>query len=104
MIDQDKREVGGWWMWILALVVVTVVVFGGLRMTGTWGQTAVERMIFETSYQKDASDKRQTAIWRAQIAEIDTTLLGMDSDDPLRSGLEAQRSALRVQLSTVGVD
>ena len=98
MIDQDKREVGGWWMWILALVVVSVVVLGGLRLTGIWGQTAVERMIFETSYQKDASDKRQTAIWRAQIAEIDSTLSGMAADDSRRSGLEAQRSAFRVQL------
>jgi hypothetical protein len=97
-MDQDKKEVGGWWMWILALVAVTVMVMGGLRMAGIWGQTAIEREVFESSYQKDASDNRQTAIWKAQIAEIDSTLLDMAADDPLRSGLVSQRSALRVQL------
>ena len=98
MIDQDKKEVGGWWMWILALVVVTIMVLGGLRLAGIWGQTALEREIFESSYQKDASDNRQTAIWKAQIAEIDTTLDSMAADDPLRAGLVSQRSAFRVQL------
>lgn len=29
MIDSDKREFGGWWIWALGLVILTVVVSTG---------------------------------------------------------------------------
>ena len=98
MIDQDKREVGGWWMWILGLVVVSVVVFGGLRYTGMIGQTFVERKVFENSYQYTAAQKARIATFEAQLAEIDTRLLSTELDGVTRTNLEATRSGIKVQL------
>ena len=98
MVSQEKREVGGWWIWITVLLLASVVLFGGARMVGLVGETAIERAVFTNSYQKAASDSQQARTWRAQLAEIDTRLTGMAADDPARAGLEAQRSAISVQL------
>ena len=99
MIDQDKREVGGWWMWILGLVVVSVVVFGGLRAAGMLTGTIVERKVFENSYQYTAAQKARIATFEAQLAEIDTRLLNTELDGVTRTDLEATRSGLKIQLN-----
>ena len=98
MIDTEKREFGSWWLWILALVVVTFIVLGFLGYAGKFTGTAVERAVFEQSYQKQAGDRQRIATWKAQIAEVETRLSSMDADDQRRPGLEAQLSALRIQL------
>jgi putative aminopeptidase FrvX len=97
-IDQDKREVGGWWMWILGLVVVSIVVFGGLRYTGMIGQTFVERKVFENSYQYSAAQKARIDMFEAQKAEIEARLMGTDLDSATKSNLEAQLSGIKIQL------
>ena len=100
MFDQDKSEVVG--MWILALVVVSLIVLGGLGYAGKFTGTAVERAVFEQSYQKKAADSAAYATFKAQLVEIEATLSGMSATDERRNGLEAQASAIRVQLAAMG--
>lgn len=100
MIDQDKREVGGWWMWILALVVVSAVVLGTLGYMGKFTGTVVERKVLENSIQYSEARKSEIAVFEAQLSEIDATLMGMAADDSRRNGLEAQRSAINIQLKS----
>jgi biopolymer transport protein ExbB/TolQ len=100
MIDKDKREVGGWWMWVLFLIVISGIVFGGLRYAGLVGQTFVERKVFENSYQYSAAQKARIATFQAQLSEIDTRLMSTDLDDATRANLEATRSGIKIQLTT----
>lgn len=97
-MDAEKREVGGWWMWILGLVVVTVLVFTGLSYAGIIGRTVVEREVFDESYQKVAGDEQRIATFEAQKAEIEGRLNNPELDETTRANLEAQLSAINIQL------
>ena len=72
----------------------------GLRATGMIGGTYLERKVFEQSYQKQAGDQERLDTFQAQLAEIDTRLAGQ-LDDATRNGLQAQRSAINIQIQTV---
>ena len=100
MISKDKREVGGWWMWILLLVVASSVILGTLGYMGEFTGTFVERKVLENSIQYSEARKSEIATFEAQLAEIDATLLGMAADDSRRNGLTAQRSAINIQLNS----
>jgi len=98
-IDTEKKEVAGWWMWILMLVVVSSIIFTGLSYFGIIGKTVVERAVFEQSYQKKAGDKQKIAIFEAQLAEIMRKLSNSELDATTRSNLEASASSIRIQLT-----
>jgi hypothetical protein len=99
MIGQEKRGVGGWWMWILLLIAVSAIVFSFMGYAGMFTGTIVERAVFENSYQYSAARKGEIAVFTAQLAEINSTLMGANLSDAERSDLESQASALRVQLA-----
>ena len=99
MIDQEKRAMGGWWMWILGLVIVTVVVFAALNYAGIIGKTIVERKVFENSYQYSAGQKQKIAIYEAQLAELKGRLASPDLDSGTRANIKAQASQIRIQLA-----
>lgn len=99
MIDQDKREVGGWWMWIVGLMVVSLIIFGALGYMGKLTGTAVERAVFENSYQYSAARKGEIAVFTAQLAEVNSRLMTGNFTDAERNDLEAQASVLRIQLA-----
>lgn len=101
MVDQEKREVGGWWMWILALTVVTLIAFTGLRYAGVIGQTVVEREVFEQSYQYTAAQKQRIATYKAQMAELEGKLLNPNMDEADKANINAQLSGIRIQLQSV---
>ena len=50
----SKKFVGGWWMWIVCLLIITFLMFTVLNFAGIFGKTVVERKIFENSYQKQS--------------------------------------------------
>ena len=97
--DQEKKFVGGWWMWVLALFVVTAIVVFGLRAVGLIGYTALEREVFEQSYQKQAGDTARRDMLKAQLAGVNAQLRRSDLSDAMRGNLEANKAALEVQLN-----
>lgn len=99
-MDKDKKFVGGWWIWIGCLLVLTTIVGAGLKSAGLIGGTIVEREVFENSFQYSESRKTQIATFEAQLAEIERKLMNSDLDQTTRHNLEAQASSLRIQLAT----
>jgi len=97
-MDQDKKEVGSWWIWILFLVIITIIVIGLLRVGGIIGTTVVERVVFEQSFQYKEGMAQRVSTIEANIAEIDM-LIATGKGNP--EELQAQRSVLRVQLNAI---
>lgn len=60
-MDSEKREFGAWWVWVLALFVLTIVVLAGLNYAGIFGRTVVERKVFEHSFQYSEARKAEIA-------------------------------------------
>lgn len=100
MIDEEKREFARWWLWILGLIIVTAVAIGALNYVGIIGKTAVEREVFEESYQYTAGQRQKIATYEAQLAEINSKLSDPNLDDATRKNLEAQKSSIKIQLDT----
>lgn len=98
MANGEKREFAGWWLWVLLLIVLSI---GVLSLTGAGSvlfRTAVEREVYEQSYQYTAGQKAKIAEFEAQMDEINRQLSG-SIDDTTRQNLEAQAAAIRVQLA-----
>ena len=96
----EKTEFAGWWLWVLGLVIISIIALAALNAAGILTRTVVERKVFEQSYQKQEGDRERLATFRAQLAEIETRLSGQ-IDETTRSNLEAQRSALNIQIATI---
>ena len=85
-------------MWILGLFVVFFLVLSILHYLGMFGQTVVERKIFENSFQYSEARKTEIATFEAQLAEINRSLTSSEIDDQTKSNLEAQAAGLRIKL------
>ncbi|MCF6205308.1 MAG: hypothetical protein L3J47_00245 [Sulfurovum sp.] len=84
---------------ITAVVILFAVGFG-VRAIGAYGNTVVERKVFENSYQRSESLKAQIAIDEATLTEITHLLTNPNLAANSRSNLEAQASAARIRLAT----
>lgn len=98
-MDSEKKLVGGWWMWILLLTIVSGLILTGLSYMGLFGRTVVERKVFENSFQYSESRKSEIATYQAQLTEIDRKLMNTELSQSTRVNLEAQASGLRIQLN-----
>ncbi len=96
-MDEIKRELGSWWMWVLGLTVVTAVVFGVLNSVGLIGRTAVERMVFEESIQRSSAVKAKIATYRAQIAALEGRLAGATVEK--KAEIQGQIDSLNILLA-----
>lgn len=99
-MDEFKKEVGGWWVWIVALMIFSGVALSIMNYAGVFVGTVVERKVFENSYQRSESLKSRIAIDEATITEIDRKLMNPDLDKNTRYNLEAQRSAATLRINT----
>lgn len=97
MIDQEKREFGKWWLWVLLLVMITAIAGFALRGAGVFGG----RIIFENSYQKHSADNARRSALEAELVGINTRLQSGDLTETQRSDLKAQRAAVQFQLNKV---
>jgi len=94
-----------WWTtWrVIPLVAFVLFALGGVGLllsSGTKvGATAVERVVFENSYQRSESIKQQIATDEANLTEIERKLANPELDKSTRVNLEAQASAARVRLA-----
>lgn len=100
-MEAEKKYFAGWWLWILLLIVVSFPVLFGMRSCGLIGGTILERKVFENSYQYTEARKTEMLTYQAQLAEIEGKLLNPDLDPSTRTNLEAQASAIRIQLNVV---
>lgn len=94
-----------WTFWrILGLVVIAVIALGILgwvmKSCGVFGDTVVERKVFENSYQRIESLKSRIANDEAVLAEIKVKLRNPELDAETRKNLEAQAVAARIRIST----
>jgi len=94
MISSDKREVGGWWIWILFLVVITIGIFAVFKPMGMWW----EREVMLESHQYKEARATEMATFKAQIVAIDM-MLGQESDPTVRANLTRQKMMLTQQMS-----
>lgn len=84
---------------VVAAVVIGAVGFG-LNALGVIGGTAVERKVFENSYQRSEAIRAQIANDRAVLAEIERKLANPKLDPEVRQNLEAQAAAARIRIRT----
>lgn len=86
---------------LLVMVILVLSIAGGVtRSMGLWGQTVVERKVFENSYQRSASLKAEIATNEATLQEINQKLMNPNLDENTRFNLEAQASAIRIRIAT----
>ena len=88
----------------LPLLLLVVVVLGGIgfatKSLGLWGSTVVERVVFESSFQRSAAMNERIAVDEAVLSEIELQLTNPNLDEDTRFNLEAQASAARVRINT----
>jgi len=99
MIGTDKREVVGWWIWLLILVMFPLVILTIFGYMGKFTGTVVERAVFENSFQYSESRKSEALLYEAQLAEVNRMLSSLDLTIDSRRNLERQASGLRIQLT-----
>jgi hypothetical protein len=97
-MDNEKKEFGKWWIWVLFLLALTIISFSALNYLGIIGKTVVERKVFEQSYQRSESLKSEIATYEAQLAMIEAQLSG-DLEPLTRANLNAQVRSIKILLS-----
>jgi hypothetical protein len=95
-MESEKKYFGGWVVWVVVLSVGITLVGFGLKALGVFG----ERVMFEQSHQYNESRKSEIATYNAQLAEIERNLTNTSLEEGTRTNLEAQASAIRIQLET----
>jgi hypothetical protein len=99
-MDQEKKELGAWYMWVLLLVVVGAIVLMGLNYFGVFTTTIVERKVFEQSYQKKAADSDAVSTFDAQLSLLRRKLNSGDLSVEERSNLQAQIDSILILKSS----
>ncbi len=97
---EDRKDALKRVLWISAIVLLLMVIFGIARSVGLIGQTAVENAVFQNSYQKQNADKKAKNVFAAQLAEIEYQL-AHETDEDVINQLRKQQSMLRVQSASV---
>ncbi len=95
-MEAEKKYFGGWFMWIVFLMIGAGIVFGGLRSVGMIGQTVVERKIFENSYQKSEADKMARVTYDSQLAILRARLGNHELYNGARIEIQAQIDSINI--------
>jgi len=102
--DRVARESSWTFRRFLPLFLVVAIVLSGvgfaLNSLGVFGETVVERKVFEQSYQRREALKAQIANDEAVLEEIERKLKNPKLDEDIRYNLEAQASAARIRIKT----
>lgn len=96
MIEQEKKELGRWWIWITILFIASIILLGVTGTMSKWFSVAIEREIFESSVQRSVALESQLMAWEAQLASIESQLM----TEPDNNNLIAQKRMLQVQINT----
>ena len=97
---EERREGTKWWLWVMGLIVLTTIVFAGLKYAGVFTDTVVEREVFEQSYQRTEAINTQIATLEAQKTELVAQLQNPNLDEATKANINSQLAAIRIQLDT----
>ncbi len=97
-MENEKKELGKWWVWILLLVVISIAALSVLTYFGKIGSTVVENEVFKRSYQRQSGLAAEHARYEAELAKVNS-LLSSESDNGTIRALKAQKAMLEVQLT-----
>lgn len=100
MIESEKTYFGGWWMWILGLILISSIALFALNSAGMVFGKKVERAVLVNSHQYIEGMNQRAATVKASIAEA-RARLEIETDPDARSGLTAQISVLNAQLRAI---
>ncbi len=95
-MEQEKKYFGGWWVWVVFLLIVTGIIGTGLKYAGIIGTTVVERVVFENSYQKSEADKTARTVYSAQLAQLRGKLNNPNLDSGTRAEIQAQIDSINI--------
>lgn len=101
MIDTEKRDFGKWWIWILVLFIVSIVALGLTRAGGLVFWTAVEREVFEQSYQRSAAQEARFNTLNAELIQAETLLRSNTLTETQEADARAQIAGIRAQLNAM---
>lgn len=88
------------WALVLAAGLTLLGFVGwGMHTAGLFGETVIERKVFENSYQYSEARKTEIATLEAQLVEIDGQLADPDLDASAKRSLESQKSVIKVRLN-----
>lgn len=101
----DILKESRWTFWrvfpsVLLIVIVLTGLGFGARSLGLFGETVVERVIFEQSYQRSESIKARIAVDEAVLKEIQMKLSNPGLDENTVYNLKAQAGAARLRIAT----
>jgi Tfp pilus assembly protein PilO len=99
-LEEEKSWVGKWWMFITSLVVLTLVILNALGYLGKITSTAVEREVFEQSYQKQAGDKAKLNTYKAQLISIKSQINNQGLDEGTKAELLRQKNMIEQQINS----
>lgn len=99
-MDSEKKDLAGWWLWVLLLIVVSSVVLG---VTGAFGRVfgvAVEREVLVNSHQYAEARSSEIATYEAQLAELRGQLNRGDLTESDRARINGQISGINILLQS----
>jgi len=95
-MEKEKKCFGGWWVWIVTLLIGSMIVFTILNYAGIFGKTVVERVVFENSYQKHEADRDAVTTYDAQISQLKGKLRNPDVSAGTKAEIKAQIDAINI--------
>lgn len=101
IMEEEKKYIAGWLMWLLFLLIVTGVIFYSLNSLGLIGRTIIERKVFENSYQKKAADEDALSTYDAQLSILERRLRSSLTDSE-RAELQAQIDSINILKASKG--
>ena len=99
MIEEEKKEFGLWWLWVLGLIIISIIGLSLLNYFGKIGSTIVERKVFENSYQRSEGLRSQENTWNAQLSSISSQLMRAEPGTSIYNQLMAQKAMLEMQIT-----
>ena len=97
--DEEKKEFGQWWVWILCLIIISAVIFTIFNWSSLVIGTDVEREVFKRSYQRSSGLESKIATFEAQLELINGKLRNPNLDPTTESNLLAQKDAIILQIN-----
>lgn len=98
-MDADKKMFAGWFWWVFLMLVASGVIMAAIGYGHLFVNTIVERKVFESSYQYQEARKSAVSTFEAQLVELNHKLENPNLDSDTRTNLEAQVSAINIQLA-----
>jgi len=98
-MNNEKKEFGGWWLFTLGLIVISIVVFAILNYNGKVFGTMIENKVFQESYQRKSGLDAERARYEAELAKVNFLLMYEKNVNVIKN-LKAQKAMLEVQIET----